>query len=101
MNVSEWLRLTGVSLEDLNAGTNPSLEHPYVPERTSALFRLSGLEIIIKVSFHNMKSISGYTTTTSEINLQSNEGWSSKGSLVTYLTYPNISLVNNSYSYID
>ncbi len=101
MNVSEWLRLTGVSLEDLNSGTNPSLEHPYVPERTRALFRLSGLEIIINVNFHNMMSIAGYTTTTSEINLQANEGWSSKGSLVTYMNYPNISMVNNSYSYVD
>lgn len=101
MNVSEWLRLTGISLEDYNPGTNPSLEHPFVPDRTSALFRLSGLEIIIKVNFHNMRSLSGYTTTTSEINLQSNEGWSSKGSQVTYLSYPNISTVNNTYTYVD
>ena len=101
MNVSEWLKLTGVNLDDYNEGTNPSLEHPYVTDPTRALFRLSGLEIIIKVSFHNMKSISGYTTTTSEINLQANYGWSSKGSLVTYQNYPNISNYNNSYSYID
>ena len=87
--------------EDLNSGTNPSLEHQYVSERTQALFRLSGLEIIINVNFHNMKSIAGYTTTTSEIILQANEGWSSKGSLVTYMNYPNISMINNSYSYVD
>jgi hypothetical protein len=102
MNVSQWLNLTGVSLDDFNEGTNPSLSHEYVPEPTTpAIFRLSGLEIIIKVSFHNMRSISGYETTTSEINLQANEGWSSKGSKVTYLSYPNISETNNTYSYVD
>ena len=101
MNVSRWLELTNVNLDQFNDGTQPSLEHPLVPHRNSALFRLSGLEIIIKVNFHNMKSISGYTTTTSEINLQANSGWSSKGSLVTYQQYPNISVVNNTYSYID
>ena len=101
MNVSKWLELTKISLEDFNDGTQNSLDHPYVLNNNQALFRLSGLEIIIKVGFHNMKSISGYTTTTSEIKLQANSGWSSKGSLVTYMNYPNISLDNNSYSYID
>ena len=101
MNVSQWLNLTGVSLDDFNEGTNPSLSHPFVPEPTQALFRLSGLEIIIKVSFHNMRSVSGYETTTSEITLQANEGWSSKGSKVTYISYPNISNINNTYSYVD
>uniref|UniRef100_A0A6C0J915 Uncharacterized protein n=1 Tax=viral metagenome TaxID=1070528 RepID=A0A6C0J915_9ZZZZ len=101
MNVSKWLELTNISLDEYNDGTKPSLEHPYVPHNNPALFRLSGLEVIIKVNFHNMKSIGGYTTTTSEINLQANSGWSSKGSLVTYLNYPNISQVNNTYSYID
>ena len=47
-----------------------------------------------------MRSISGYDTTTSEINLQANEGWSSKIK-VTYLSYPNISETNNTYSYVD
>jgi hypothetical protein len=101
MNVSKWLELTGVSLDSYNDGTQPSLEHSLVPHNNPALFRLSGLEVIIKVNFHNMKSISGYTTTTSEINLQANSGWSSKGSKVTYMIYPNISETNNTYSYID
>ena len=101
MNVSRWLQLTNVSLDQYNDGTQPSLEHYNVPHSNRALFRLSGLEIIIKVNFHNIKSISGYTTTTSEINLQSNSGWSSKGSSVNYITYPNISDINNTYSYID
>lgn len=101
MNVSKWLELTDISLDSYNDGTQPSLSHPYVPHNNPALFRLSGLEIIIKVNFHNMKSISGYETTTSEINLQANSGWSSKGSKVTYMVYPNISQTNNTYSYID
>ncbi len=101
MNVSKWLELTDISLDKYNDGTQPTLEHYLVPHDNPALFRLSGLEVIIKVNFHNMKSISGYETTTSEINLQSNSGWSSKGSKVTYMVYPNISETNNSYSYID
>ena len=99
MNVSKWLELTNVSLDSYNDGTQPSLSHYSVPHNNPALFRLSGLEVIIKVNFHNMKSISGYTTTTSEINLQANSGWSSKGSKVTYIVYPNISETNNTYSY--
>ena len=79
MNVSKWLELTDISLDKYNDGTQPTLEHYLVPHDNPALFRLSGLEVIIKVNFHNMKSISGYETTTSEINLQSNSGWSSKG----------------------
>tara|TARA_B100000767_G_scaffold57479_1_gene53192 strand:+ start:193 stop:1515 length:1323 start_codon:yes stop_codon:yes gene_type:complete len=100
MNVSNWLNLSNVSLDEYNRGTNPSLSHKYVPLENKALFRLSGLEIIIKINFYNMKSLSGYTTTTSDITLQANTGWSSKGSDVTYLEYPKL-YTNNSYKYID
>ena len=50
MNVSKWLELTDISLDIFNDGTQPSLEHPLVPHTDPALFRLSGLEVIIKVN---------------------------------------------------
>ena len=85
MNVSKWLELTDISLDKYNDGTQLTLEHYLVPHDNPAS---DCLEVIIKVNFHNMKSISGYETTISEINLQSNSGWSSKGSKVTYMYLP-------------
>ena len=99
--VEEWLNYAKVSLDEINEGTPVSVNHPYVENPIMAYNRLSGIEIIIKVSYHNIKYFSGYDTPTCEINIQPNSGWSSKGSLINYVTYPNISDINDSYNYID
>lgn len=99
--VKDWLRYAGVNLDELNYGTPISVPHPYVPNPGLPYNRLSGVEIIIKVNYHNIKYFSGYGTPTCEITIQPNSGWSSKGSLINYLTYPNVSDVNDKYRYID
>ena len=48
-----------------------------------------------------MKSLSGYETSTCEIQLLPNSGWASKGSTVTYQDYPNVTDPNDKYSYVD
>ena len=99
--VADWLQYSHVSLDDLNLGTPISVPHPYIKELGLPYNRLSGVEIIIKVNYHNIKYFSGYNSPTCEINVQPNSGWSSKGSLINYITYPNVSDVNDEYQYID
>jgi hypothetical protein len=99
--VKDWLDLAGTSLDSLNTGTPVSQNHPKVPYPNLPYNRMSGIEIIIKVNYHNIEYFSGYDSPTCEINIQPNTGWASKGSQINYLTYPNISDSNDSYNYID
>ena len=97
-NVSQWLQLAGVDLDTFNEGTPSSNPHEDVLNPEHAYKRLSGIEIIIKVNYFNY---AGYDDSTCEINLIPNEGWSSKGSQIYYHKYPNISDIDDEYSYND
>ena len=101
LSLDEWLKLSNVDLDSYNEGTPISYPHPLIENPSLPFKRLSGIEIIIKVNYYNMKSISGYETSTCEIKLYPNSGWASKGSMVTYLDYPNISDINDEYNYVD
>ena len=85
LNVSQWLNLADVDLDSLNHGTPISKNHPFIENPGLAYNRLSGVEILIKVDYHNIKYFSGYDSPTCEINIQPNSGWSSKGSLLNYI----------------
>jgi len=101
INVSDWLQYSEIALDSLNEGTPISKIHPNILEPDLAYNRLSGIEIIIKVNYHNIKYFSGYDQPTCEINIQPNSGWSSKGSLINYIDYPNVSNIEDTYRYID
>ncbi len=101
LHLSEWLEISNVDLDTFNEGTPESYPHPLIPNATLPYKRLSGIEIIIKVNYYNMKSISGYEESTCEIVLYPNSGWASKGSMVTYLNYPNVSDPLDEYEYVD
>ena len=61
------------------------------------IYRLSGVEIILKNEYSNIEHQSSYEKPVCIINVQANIGWASKGSHLEYINYPN--LVNNkSYS---
>ncbi len=99
--VQDWLDYANIELDNYNYGTPISLEHPLVPFPNLPFNRMSGIEIIIQVNYHNIKYFSGYDKPTCEINIQANSGWASKGSQIHYMNYPNVSDVNNTYHYID
>nr|QDY51938.1 ATP P2X receptor [Mimiviridae sp. ChoanoV1] len=99
--LDEWLKYSNIDLDEYNQGTPISYPHPLIKNPGLPYNRLSGVEIIIKVNYYNMKSLSGYETSTCEIQLMPNPGWASKGSTVTYMDYPNISDPNDEYYYID
>lgn len=101
LNLSEWLELSNIDLDSYNEGTPVSYPHPLIENPSLPYNRLSGVEIIIKVNYYNMKSLSGYETSTCELQLSPNSGWASKGSTVTYEDYPNVSDINDEYSYVD
>ena len=101
LNLSTWLEFSNINLDEYNEGTPFSYPHPLIKNPSLPYNRLSGVEIIIKVNYYNMKSLSGYETATCEIQLSPNAGWASKGSTVTYIDYPNVSDSNDTYNYID
>ena len=101
LELSEWLKLSDIDLDSYNEGTPISYNHSLIENPSLPYQRLSGVEIIIKVNYYNMRSISGYETSTCEIKLYPNSGWASKGSSVTYINYPNISDPNDKYYYVD
>ena len=101
LKVQEWLDYAHIDLDDYNYGTPVSLPHPWVPEPNLPFNRMSGVEIIIEVDYHNIKYFSGYDSPTCEIKIQPNSGWASKGSQIHYLTYPHVGDIDNMYHYVD
>lgn len=99
--VQEWLDYAHVNLDDYNEGTPVSMPHPWVPNPSLPFNRMSGVEIIIEVDYHNIEYFSGYDSPTCEIKIQPNSGWASKGSQIHYLNYPHVADVDNTYTYVD
>lgn len=98
MNISEWLRLGCVSLDDYNRGTVKTLVDTRITNNNYPVNRITGIDIIFKVNYYNLKSVTGYKTEECIINVMANNGWASKGSHLNYFKYPNKS---DYYHFID
>ena len=90
LTLKQWLELACVDLEDLNSGTTISLPDEDIADTTYPYFRLTGIDLLVKISYYNIKSVSGYDDETCIIKVSVNEGWSSKGSTINYISYPKI-----------
>ncbi len=106
LNVSDWLKVAGIKFEDFNSGTKLSEIGHGIRDQLSVRYRISGVEVIIKVKYYNIHYISGEDETICIIEVSPNYGWASKGSHITYLNYPDL-ITNESYlenttmNYID
>ena len=97
LSVEDWLNVAGVSLENYNIGAIQSQPGENVTHINPPIYRISGVEIILKNEYSNIEHQSSYEKPVCIINVQANIGWASKGSHLEYINYPN--LVNNkSYS---
>ena len=97
LSVEDWLHVAGVSLESYNIGAIKSQPGENITSINPPIYRISGLEIILKNEYSNIEHQSSYEKPVCIINVQANIGWASKGSHLEYINYPN--LVNNkSYS---
>jgi len=97
MNISEWLKLAGVDLEDFNYGSQVSIEDPIVSNKYPRN-RITGVDLILKINYYNMKSFTGSEEDECEIKVLYNTGWASKGSHLYYMNYPRH---NKSYHFVD
>jgi hypothetical protein len=97
MNISEWLRLAGVNLEDFNYGSQLSVPDPLVSYEYPRN-RITGIDLILKINYYNMKSYSGSEEEECVINVLYNTGWASKGSHIHYMNYPRH---NKNYHFVD
>ena len=93
LTIEDWLQIAGVSLENYNIGAVKSQAGENITHIESPIYRLSGIEIILKNEYSNIEHESTYEDPVCIINVQANIGWASKGSHLEYLDYPN--LVNN------
>ena len=88
MNISEWLKLAGTSLDDYNTGTIISAVDDRVVNINYPFNRITGIDIIFKINYYNLKSIINTESEECIIQVTHNYGWASKGSFLTYITYP-------------
>ena len=93
LSIQECLTLTHTDLSDYNTATSKSqLLNSVVNESNYPHNRITGLDIVIKIDCSNHKIETGldYNVTLCRIFPMVNEGWSSKGSKITYIKYPNL-----------
>ena len=97
MNISEWLSLAGVDLEDFNYGSQVSVTDPLV-SNPYPRNRITGIDLILKINYYNMKSYTGTDDEECVVNVLYNTGWASKGSHLYYMNYPRH---KKSYHFVD
>lgn len=97
MNISEWLNLAGVNLEDFNFGSQKSVTDPRVTFEYPRN-RITGIDLILKINYYNMRSFTGTEDEECVIHVLYNTGWASKGSHLNYIDYPRH---NQSYHFVD
>ena len=91
LSVKEWLDVLNVNLNDFNQATK--LSEPASDTIVNrGRYRFTGLQIIINIECSNLVKMTkaGYGETICEIHPYVNDGWASKGSHITYDTYPNL-----------
>jgi hypothetical protein len=104
LSIQECLNLTNTKLSDYNIATSKSvLLNNVVNESKYPHNRITGLDIIIKIDCSNLKVETDldYNITLCRIFPMVNEGWSSKGSKITYIKYPNLYDDFIEYVYVD
>ena len=91
LSVREWLELLNIDLDDYNEATKLS-EPANDTIINKGRYRFTGLQIIINIECSNLIKMtkSGYGETICDIHPYINDGWASKGSHITYHTYPNL-----------
>ena len=106
LKIEDWLAIAGIELDETNGGTKNSEFGYGIREITPVKYRISGVEIILKVKYYNIEYISNEEDPICIIEVAPNFGWASKGSHITYLNYPDLvtnqSFFNNStMNYVD
>lgn len=89
LSINEWLSLANIDLNDINYGVKKSENGIDVIEQYPR-YRLTGLEIILKVNFYNIKTFTNFDETICVIDIVTNKGWASKGSKINYIKYPDL-----------
>merc|ERR1719319_43588 len=96
LTVREWLNLVGVDDLDIpNTDNFVSEPHPdVIPSADgtyrSPIFRITGLKIKLRLKYSNMKTKTGVAGrgTICQVYVTKAGEWNSRGSLVTYTSYP-------------
>lgn len=93
LTIQEYLNLVNIDLSNYNTGTSKSVIYPNIVNVSNyPHYRITGIDIIMKIDCSNQKIETelDYGTTVCRIFPMVNEGWSSKGSKITYIKYPNL-----------
>lgn len=93
LTIQEYLNIVNINLTNLNTGTAKSETYPGIVNVSNyPHYRTTGIDIIIKVDCSNQKIETNqqFGITVCRIYPMVNEGWSSKGSKITYIKYPNL-----------
>jgi len=85
ISIKDWLVLSGIDLDDYNKGVKMSENGDYIKNATYPRYRMSGLEIILKVNYYNIKDYSDFDEPVCIIDVVTNKGWASKGSKINYI----------------
>ena len=103
LSVKEWMEYANVDLEGYNLNTKVTEKGDRVYDINPIKNRASGLEIILKVNYYNIKYLTERDETVCVISVKPNYGWASKGSKNNYIKYPD--LINESQNatseYVD
>ena len=91
LSVREWLDILNINLDDFNEATKLS-EPANDTIINRGRYRFTGIQIIINIECSNLVKMTkhGYGETICDIHPYINDGWASKGSHITYDTYPNL-----------
>jgi hypothetical protein len=99
-SLKEWLELVDVNLDDFNVATKIS-EPSNTTTEAHPRYRITGLQIVINIECTNLisQTKASYGETICYLKPYINEGWASKGSSISYITYPNLnnSIVESKY----
>ena len=90
--VNDWIKMANLDLNDHNYATKLSDEGEHVINAYHPKFRMTGIEIVLKINCNNLIKETGedYGETYCDIKPTINEGWASKGSSIFYLEYPDL-----------
>ena len=103
LTIKEWLEFANVDLEGYNMNTKQTELGEKIVDINSIKNRASGLEIILKVNYFNIKHLTERDETVCIITVKPNYGWASKGSKNNYIKYPDLinNALNSTSVYVD
>lgn len=103
LSIKEWLEYANVDLEDYNMNTKITERGTNIIDVNHVKNRVSGLEIILKVNYYNIKYLTQEDDTICIITVKPNYGWASKGSKNNYIKYPDLlnNTDNQTSKYVD